>query len=600
MAGRRTRRKKVQQGVIDTLDSGALRVRVDAGLDPVTKKRHRLTKIIPANTPDREAEAEKARIALVNEVHERRNPKTRARVDQLIKRHLDSFGGAWSTKNNYHNLWTNHVSPFIGTVRVGELDADILDSLYAELRRCRNHCTRAFIQHRTDHKHECDHRCGPHRCQPLGVSAIRQIHWLLSGAYRRAVRWKWVSASPIGDAEPPPPTPPKPQPPTTAEAAQILNGGAGSDLDWATLIWLTMTTGARRHELCALRWSDLESDGEYSVLSIKRGISRDEHGQWAELDTKTHQQRRVALDAETMRVLTEHQERCRERLSAIGLELTPKAFVFSAEPDYSRFLTPGSVTQRYNRLVKRLGIDTTIHKLRHYSATELIKSGADINTVAGRLGHGGGGTTTLRVYTAFVSEADQRAAGQLKARMPERDWEQADPIERAKTEPQAPYERIAAEIRRQVLNGDFKEGEQVPTVKELMNRHGVSPGSVHRVLELLREWGLVQGGGRGRRATVVRPQRIESELPLAEDHASHQQNRLPTPGAIALELRLLCLGSKVRTLTAEADPSDVGQLRRLLCAAARRHGGTEVDIGDYELEVRRVGSTELITTFVAV
>jgi len=46
-------------------------------------------------------------------------------------------------------------------------------------------------------------------------------------------------------------------------------------------------------------------------------------------------------------------------------------------------------------------------------------SGVDVRTVAGRLGHGGGGTTTLKVYSAFVAEADQRAAGSLAGRMPE-------------------------------------------------------------------------------------------------------------------------------------------------------------------------------------
>jgi hypothetical protein len=40
--------------------------------------------------------------------------------------------------------------------------------------------------------------------------------------------------------------------------------------------------------------------------------------------------------------------------------------------------------------------------------------------VAGRLGHGGGGTTTLRVYTAFVSESDQRTAQTLFSRLPSR------------------------------------------------------------------------------------------------------------------------------------------------------------------------------------
>ena len=71
---------------------------------------------------------------------------------------------------------------------------------------------------------------------------------------------------------------------------------------------------------------------------------------------------------------------------------------------------PEGVTQRYKRMANSLKIDTTLKSLRHYSATELISAGVDVRTVAGRLGHGGGGATTLRVYTAWTSEADQRAA----------------------------------------------------------------------------------------------------------------------------------------------------------------------------------------------
>jgi integrase len=64
-----------------------------------------------------------------------------------------------------------------------------------------------------------------------------------------------------------------------------------------------------------------------------------------------------------------------------------------------------------------LGIDSHLHALRHYSATELLTAGVDVRTVAGRLGHGGGGATTLRVYAAFVDEADRRAAEILGSRM---------------------------------------------------------------------------------------------------------------------------------------------------------------------------------------
>ena len=75
------------------------------------------------------------------------------------------------------------------------------------------------------------------------------------------------------------------------------------------------------------------------------------------------------------------------------------------------------MTHRYARMCAELGIDSHLHALRHYSATELLTAGVDLRTVAGRLGHGGGGATTLRVYAAWVGESDQRAAQLLADRL---------------------------------------------------------------------------------------------------------------------------------------------------------------------------------------
>jgi hypothetical protein len=59
----------------------------------------------------------------------------------------------------------------------------------------------------------------------------------------------------------------------------------------------------------------------------------------------------------------------------LGVPIKNHAFVFSLAPDHSTFLIPESVSQRFGRLVARLGIDTSIHALRHYNATELIAAG---------------------------------------------------------------------------------------------------------------------------------------------------------------------------------------------------------------------------------
>lgn len=163
--------------------------------------------------------------------------------------------------------------------------------------------------------------------------------------------------------------------------------------------------------------------------------------------------------------------------AALGIELPPNAYLFSTAPDGSTPPRPDSVSQRYTRMCERLGLDAHLHQLRHYSATELIAAGVDIRTVAGRLGHGGGGSTTLRVYGAWVAEADQRAATSLTARLPTLAGDGVDPSEsalgRLSASPaddspgDSPAEAIASDLRAAIRCGALEPGDLLSTVKEL-------------------------------------------------------------------------------------------------------------------------------------
>jgi integrase len=408
-------RVKRQRGEIATLPSGSLRVKVYAGIDPVTKKRHYLTETIPPGV-HAGREAERARTRLLAQVDEKRNPRTRATVNQLLDRWLDVLDVDVSTRQGYVTKIEKHVRPLLGGLSVGKVDTETLESLYAVLRRCRDHCGgRRFVQHRKNGPHECTSVCRPHQCRGLADSTIRQIHWIISGALDAAVRWKWISVNYAAQARKPPVPRANPSPPSASDAARLVQD-AWSDPDWGAFVWVSMTTGARRSELCALRWRDVDLD--VGVMVLRRALYVDEGGQLKEKDTKTHQHRRVALDSETLQVLRGLLDQCRQRASELGAEWSQDWYVFSPDPDGMRPLVPDTATQRFSRMANRLGISCSLHSLRHYSATELIAAGVDVRTVAGRLGHGGGGATTLRVYAAWVAEADQRAAATLSARMP--------------------------------------------------------------------------------------------------------------------------------------------------------------------------------------
>jgi integrase len=234
-------------------------------------------------------------------------------------------------------------------------------------------------------------------------------------ALAQGVKSDWLPTNPAGLTTPPKVVQRDVQPPSPEEVAKLINAAWDRDPDFGTLLWMAMTTGARRGELCALRWSHVRL--EERELLIARNFVVGKGGR-REKDTKTHQARRIAMDEATAAVLVEHLERCRTRADVYGCELAAEGYVFSLDPDGRSPRLPDSVSRRMARSARRLGMPGRhLHEFRHYSATQLLAAGVDLRTVAGRLGHGGGGAVTLRVYASFVAAPDRRATELLRSMM---------------------------------------------------------------------------------------------------------------------------------------------------------------------------------------
>lgn len=415
---------------------GSFQVLVYAGVDPLTGKDHYLTE----STRD-EREAQKILTRLLGQVDEQRNPRTKATLGAALDAWLRTHEAEETTLDGYRGYVRRTIKPALGTVSLAKITPQVLEEFYADLRRCRHRCHDGSpsVDHRTTVEHECHtvrHKrrpgrpgraphdcatagcvvveCPPHRCTPMAASSIRQVHWILSAALAAAVRWEWIRTNPADNAKKPKQRAPQPEPPSPAEAARIVAAAWEQDAEWGALVWLVMVTGMRRAEVVALRWSDVDLDE--GMLAIRRNYVRSA-SRGIEKDTKTHQMRRISLDAETVAMLTDHRARCDEQLLALDVQITEQTFLFSYQPTRDAPADPSAVTHRYGRMCTSLGIDSHLHALRHYSATELLTAGVDLRTVAGRLGHGGGGATTLRVYAAWVGESDRRASEILGSRM---------------------------------------------------------------------------------------------------------------------------------------------------------------------------------------
>lgn len=280
----------------------------------------------------------------------------------------------------------------------------MLDRLYAQLRRCGQLC-----QMRPKEELGSDHKC-----RPLAPKTVRQIHTILSGAFGAAVRWEWIDRNPAESARVPKSVRRAPSPPSPEEVGALLTAAWASHPALAVYIWLAATTGARRAELCGLRWHRV--DLEAGVMRISRNyLVRD--GRRIEKDTKTHQERPIALDAATSQVLGEHRQRCQVALAPAKLELAQDAYVFSNDGGVTPW-NPDWTTHQVIDLAKNNGLSINIKALRHYTATQLLAAGVDIRNTAARLGHGSGGVTTLRIYAHPVGSVDQRAAELLAQQLP--------------------------------------------------------------------------------------------------------------------------------------------------------------------------------------
>lgn len=189
----------------------------------------------------------------------------------------------------------------------------------------------------------------------LSAASVRQVHTVIRRVLRRAVRWGWIAIDPAADASPRRIPKPDIAPPDVEQVGELLRYANEHQPELGQFLHLAATTGARRGELCALRWENI--DHAVSALTIGRAIVAIQGG-LVEKDTKTHAARRIALDPGTLAVLHEHRAAAEARAHAVEVELRPTAYLFSAEPDGSIPRAPTTVTKWFRSTCDALVIDT--------------------------------------------------------------------------------------------------------------------------------------------------------------------------------------------------------------------------------------------------
>ena len=375
------RERMIDMGTMRERSPGSWELTVSAGLDPGTGHYRRVIRHIKTKS---KREAKAALVELESAVAKGCVSFDDPTVSDLLDRwleHIAGLGRSATTLYHYRQYVDREIVPVLGGIRLSKLSTLEIDALYTKLRK-----------------------------RGLAPATIRQIHAILRASLNQAERWGLVQRNVAKLASAPAQPQREQHPPSIVEVRALMASATTLDPLFGLFIRVMVATGARRAEVCGLRWSDVEFEAgtldvsrSYVVLPGLRGDS----------PTKSRSARTVMLDPDTVAALGCGWSAAKEASAMCGLCNAQRrsGYIFAMDPTGQRAWRPDSANARWARTRAAAGVSASVrlHDLRHFQATQLLDAGVPVPTVAARLGHADG-TTTMKIYAHRTQRADQQAA----------------------------------------------------------------------------------------------------------------------------------------------------------------------------------------------
>ena len=304
---------------------------------------------------------------------------TRMTVAEYARGFLDSsVTQSPKTIERYKELCERQVVPHLGAVKLQRLRPEHLERWHSELLE-----------------------------SGLAARTIGHAHRLLSLVLTRAVQNGVLSRNVASIRRPPKCEDTEIEILQPADAAAVLAGLAGHPLH--PIAVLALGTGARRGELLALEWRNVDLDR--GVVRIERSVEETKAGLRVKPPKTRAGRRNVGLAPETIAGLRDHRRRQLELRLQLGQGGQP-SLVFS---DVSgNLLSPDNLSRDWRRVCDARKLPAvSFHGLRHTHVSMLIRAKVDILTISRRIGHRKV-SVTLDIYGHLIEGADAEAAAAIE------------------------------------------------------------------------------------------------------------------------------------------------------------------------------------------
>ncbi len=280
------------------------------------------------------------------------------------------------------------VYPYIGSIKLGELRPMALENLLIELRK------------RTSHG------------RPIQEATVQKYLTVVSAVLSDAKRNEIISKNPARMIDLPETKRRQQFIPTEEQVQYFLNALSEEHILYHAYYMLAISTGCRRGELCALRWSDFSFVDHYTWnLTVSRSRSVVPGEGIVEGTTKNGQSRTMTVSFYVVNILRNLGSFQRRMAREGHRKLSPYLFA-NAEGNP---VHPDTFTKRLRKIFQELGFPSSfhLHTLRHYFVSAMLHEGVDKQTVAELAGHGD--TSFLeRTYCHPQMKLKQEAAEKLE------------------------------------------------------------------------------------------------------------------------------------------------------------------------------------------
>ena len=153
----------------------------------------------------------------------------------------------------------------------------------------------------------------------LGGNTQLHYHRFLSSVFEKAVKWQLIDENPCRRTEAPKAAEIEVEALQEEDVAKLLEALQDAPAQYSVITQLALLTGARRGEICALRWSDIDLDA--GVISINRTVQNIAGRGTVFTAPKTKRSRRcIKIGPECVQLLREYRQYQKAERFKVGSE----------------------------------------------------------------------------------------------------------------------------------------------------------------------------------------------------------------------------------------------------------------------------------------